>query len=305
MSARAPGSETQRAGTRRAGRRGPCARWAGLRLCRAAAALLVVLGAALAIAPAAEAQAVVDVLRDQRLRVRMAEVMAQLGPLVPTRPLAALGAPDPIVAEVLTARAVAAARIDSASAARRDSVARSVRLERIVWTKTEPDEQGSFLERYRETFWRSSDPRAGIPLDTTATTTLRGLLQSVFGAPTRNADAFRQVGYAGAETVQFEYWFVVNDSIPVLVMDIDGPFGRGLLLAGSESDAALLPLLKADLFARLDDALGPDPWVDYYRSFDRGAWYRTGYNGTALFTVEIRPPAWSRRSGVDRWNIHR
>jgi hypothetical protein len=253
----------------------------------------------------AHAQAVVDVLREQRLRARMAEVMDQIGPLVATRPLVPLGAVDPIVAEVMAARAAVAARIDSASAARRDSVARAVRLERIVWNKTEPGEQGAFLERYRETFWRSSDPRAGIPLDTTATTTLRGLLQGVFGAPTRNADAFRQVGYAGAETVQFEYWFVVNDSIPVLVMDIDGPFGRGLLLAGSESDARLLPLLKEDLFARLAAALGPDPWVDYYRSFDRGAWYRTGYNGAGLFTVEIRPPAWSRRSRVDRWNIHR
>ena len=274
---------------------------------RAAASVLALVALASA-APLAQAQSVVDVLREQRLRARVAEVMDRLGPRVAARPVATLGQLDPIIAEVLAARAAVARRADSLAAAEADSAARAERalgLDRLVWVKTEPDAQGVFLERFRETYWRASDPRAGNPLDTTATTALRGRLQSVFGRPTRNADALRQVGYAGSETVQFEYWFVVNDSIPVLIMDIDGPFGRGLLLAGSEQHASLLPRLKDDLVARLNAALGPDPWVDYYRSFDRGTWYRTGYNGESLFTVEINAPAWSRRSRADRWNIHR
>lgn len=255
----------------------------------------------------AQAQGVVDVLREQRRRARVAEVLTHLGERVVPQPVVPLGPPDPFVTEALARRAAAAARADSlVAAARADSLAAaSMRLERMVWQKTEPDAQGSFLDRYRESFWRASDPRAGNPIDTTATTTLRGRLQTVFGRPTRNADALRQVGYAGSESVQFEYWFVVNDSIPVLVMDIDGPFGRGLLLAGDEAHARLLPLLKDDLADRLADAVGPNPWVDYYRSFERQQWFRTGYNGETLFTVEINAPAWSRRSRVDRWNIHR
>ena len=276
---------------------------------RALLSLLVALCALLAAAPTASAQDVVDLLRRQRRDARVAEILATLPARVDAHPLRPVGPPDPLVEGVLRGRARAYARLDSlARVARVDSlaaVAAAAPPPDWRWAKTAPGAQGAFLARYRETFWRSSDPSAGNPIDTTRTTALRGRLQAVFGDPTRNADALRQVGYAGSETVQFEYWFVVNDSIPVLVMDIDGPFGRGLLLAGDEADAAVLPHLKADLAVRLADAVGPDPWVDYYRSFERNQWYRTGYNGATLFTVEIRPPAWSRRARVDRWNIHR
>jgi hypothetical protein len=273
-------------------------------------ALLSLLAAACSLlpaAPAAQAQDVVEVLRRQRRDARVAEILATMPAQVASRPLRPLGPSDPIVEAVLRGRARAYARLDSlARIARADSLAALPATPVTYrWAKTAPDEQGAFLALYRETFWRSSDPAASNPIDTTSTTALRGRLQAVFGDPTRNADALRQVGYAGSETVQFEYWFVVNDSIPVLVMDIDGPFGRGLLLAGDEADAAVLPHLKADLAVRLTDAVGPDPWVDYYRSYERGQWFRTGYNGETLFTVEIRPPAWSRRARVDRWNIHR
>ena len=255
--------------------------------------------------PQAHAQSVVEVLQEQRLRARATEVLAELGPRVRPRPVAPLGASDPFVEALLAARRARAAAADSVAAAERDSVARSLQLNQIAWTKMEPDAQGSFLERFREVYWQAATPRSSEPLDTTATTALRGRLQAVFGRPTRNADALRQVGYAGSEFVQFEYWFVVNDSIPILVLDLDGPFGTGLLVAGSESNASLLPVLKADLAARLAEALGPDPWVDYYHSFERRQWYRTGYNGTEQFTLEIRPPGWSRRDRVDRWLIHR
>ena len=185
---------------------------------------------------------------------------------------------------------------------RRDSLAGTPA--RFVWDKVEPDAQGRFLDRYREAFWRASDPR-GLTIDTTETPVLRGLLQSAFGRPTRNADAVRQVGYAGNEFVQFEYWFVVNDSIPLIILDLDGPFGRGLLLAGAEAFSEALPDLRADLSEKLLGAPGRDPFVDYYHSFERQQWFRTGFNGTDDFTVPIRPPGWSTRSTVDRWIIHR
>lgn len=270
-------------------------------------ALCVLVPLAPCLVPASQAQDVVELLLRQRRDARVAEILATMPTRVDARPLRPLGPSDPIVEAVLRGRARAYARLDSLARARRaDSLAALPTAPAAYrWAKTAPEEQGAFLASYRETFWRSSDPSAGNPIDTTRTTALRGRLQAVFGDPTRNADALRQVGYAGSETVQFEYWFVVNDSIPVLVMDIDGPFGRGLLLAGDEADAAVLPHLKADLAVRLAAAVGPDPWVDYYRSYERGQWFRTGYNGETLFTVEIRPPAWSRRARVDRWNIHR
>gem|GEM_PF-1130114 len=300
MGERGAGSGERGRTVRRNARAGVFPRPALLSLLAAACSLLPA-------APAASAQDVVELLRQQRRDARVAEILATMDARVAPHPTRRLGTPDPYVQAILDRRAARAALADSlAQAARADSLAAlPAPVLTFRWDKTAPDAQGAFLARYRETFWRSSDPSAGNVIDTTRTTALRGRLQAVFGDPTRNADALRQVGYAGSETVQFEYWFVVNDSIPVLVMDIDGPFGRGLLLAGDETDAAVLPHLKADLAVRLADAVGPDPWVDYYRSYERNQWYRTGYNGATLFTVEIRPPAWSRRARVDRWNIHR
>ncbi len=253
------------------------------------------------------AQQVVELLQQQRLEARVAEVAATLGPEVAVRPVRLLGEADPFMDAFLAVEARRQAVRDSIEAERlaqirRDSLAGTPT--RLVWRKVEPDAQGAFLDRYREVFWRASDPLR-LALDTTATPLVRGLLQNVFGRPTRTADALRQVGYTGNEFVQFEYWFVVNDSIPVLLLDLDGPFGRGLLLAGSEEFAEALPGLKADLSRQLFEAPGPDPFVDYYHSFDRRKWFRTGYNGTEFFTVEIRPPGWIQSRAVDRWIIHR
>src|SRR5690606_296284 len=130
----------------------------------------------------------------------------------------------------------------------------------------EPDEQGPFIGEYGEVFWVAA-PRLAA-LDTVATPRLRALLNGAFGAPTRNAAAAEQEGYAGSEHVQFEYWFAVNDSIPLLVLDRDGPFGRGLIVAGDEAHRRLLPLLAADLAARLARAR-PTPYADYYHAQER------------------------------------
>ena len=257
--------------------------------------------------PSAHAQGVVEILRQQRLAARVAEVAAELGDTVAPLPARRLGAADPVTARfeavVARRRAVADSLVaDSLAQVRRDSLAGTP--DRLVWSKVEPAEQGRFLDRYREVFWRAGNP-SGLALDTTATPTLRARLQSTFGRPTRNADAVRQVGYSGNEFVQFEYWFVVNDSIPLLLLDLDGPFGRGVLVAGAEAFADALPELRADLSRQLTDAPGPDPFVDYYHSFERRQWYRTGYNGADFFTVPIREPGWTRRETPQRWNIHR
>ena len=262
---------------------------------------------AASLGPAARAQdaaSVAEVLRAQRRAARLAEVLGEVGRAVPPRAPRALSTPDPYSQVALDARAARRARADSLDRARADSLARIVRLDAIDWDRVPADQQGPFVERFRETYWVSAAPR-GLPIDTVETRELRGRLQYLFGKPTRNADALRQEDYAGSEFVQFEYWFVVNDSIPALVLDIDGPFGTGLVLAGAEEHERELALLKEDLSKRLMRAPGPNPYVDYYHSFDRRAWYRTGYNGVEFFTVGIRAPRWSFAARPQRWVIHR
>lgn len=274
------------------------------------AAALRVFGAlllALGVAVPASGQNVVDLLRTQRRDTRLAEVMAELGARVPPKPIRA-GSDDPHVTAFYAVRAREQAVRDSARDAAEAAADRSIvaaRLAAARWRKVEPGDQGDFLDRYRETYWQAVHEGPRATLDTTSTPVLRGRLQAAFGRPTRNADAQQRYGYGGSEFVQFEYWFIVNDSIPVLALDLDGPFGRGLLIAGDEVQADLLPTLKADLAGRLGAAIRSDPYVDYYRSYERDQWFRTGYNGAEFFTVPVRAPRWSGQDPGDRWIIHR
>lgn len=270
-------------------------------------AVLAVLLAAPLVATV-RAQSVVDVLVRQRREARVAEVLAEIGERVPPRPSVTAPPTDPVLRAYLAVEARRQAARDSlvqADQAAADSLIRAAQLATLRWRKVEPDDQGEFLDRYREAYWQAAHPRAGVAIDTVDTEELRGRLQAAFGRPTRNADALRRYGYGGSEYVQFEYWFVVNDSIPVLALDLDGPFGTGLLVAGDERHRALLDDLKRDLSQQLVAVRRPDPWVDYYHSYDRKQWFRTGYNGTDYFTVEVRAPRWSGRSESERWIIHR
>lgn len=274
---------------------------------RSGAVVLLALVVSALVPHEAQAQSVVDVLRQQRAKARVAEIGAELGAFVPPRPLRPVGETDEHTAALLAVRASEQAVRDSlvrAEEAKADSLIRAAQLATARWHKVDADAQGSFIEQYREAYWLAATVGRGDAIDTMATPELRGRLQALFGDPTRNADARQRYGYGGSEYVQFEYWFVVNDSIPVLALDVSGPFGRGLLIAGEESQGAFLAVLKADLSRQLA-ARRSDPYVDYYHSRERGAWYRTGYNGAELFTVEVRPPRWSGQVPGDRWIIHR
>ena len=276
-------------------------------LVRALVALLVPLFSLL-VPPAPEAQGVVEVLQRQRRDARTAEILGQIGPRAPVLPLVEVGRRDPHVEAFRAVGAARQARRDSlvaAEEARADSLILAARLATLRWRKVEPDAQGAFLEQYREAYWQAAQPQRGLAVDSLDTPTLRGRLQAAFGRPTRNADAQRRYGYGGSEYIQFEYWFVVNDSIPVLALDLDGPWGRGLLVASDEAHADLLADLKADLSARLTAVGREDPWVDYYHAYERRAWFRTGFNGAERFTVEVLAPGWSGREDSDRWIIHR
>ena len=283
----------------------PTARPGAARRRAARWAALVAVGLAWASAPPAAAQSeLTDVLRRQRQDAGVAEALAEVGARIPPRRVVRLTPVDRPTRIYRALYAAQQARRDSVARVRRDSLAAIVRLDAVDWQRVRPEDQGTFIERFREAYWVSARP-GGLPIDTVGTADLRGRLQRVFGRPTRNADALRQQNYSGSEYVQFEYWFVVNDSIPALVLDIDGPFGDGLVLAGDETYERYLPLLKADLSERLTSVSGPDPWVDYYHSYDRGQWFRTGYNGVEQFTVGIRPPRWSFSTRSTRWTIHR
>lgn len=126
-------------------------------------------------------------------------------------------------------------------------------------------------------------------LDTTATPRLRAKMQSAFGDPTQTiVEVLR--GADPMEYIQFEYWFVVNDSIPVVVMDAHGPHDHGVVLAGDHRFRELLPMLRQSLLGRALREAPYGAYVDYFYDELTESWLRTGYDGAGFFVETISPP---------------
>ena len=147
-------------------------------------------------------------------------------------------------------------------------------------------ERSWFRNRFSDTHWAFLGETADHTfLDTTRTTDLRARLQAHFGDPTRTL-ADRPLEKPPDNRTQFEYWFVVNDSIPVQVMDTMGPKGRGLIVAVERAYRGRLRALRDTLLAPLRRSRRA-PHVDYYYDTRRERWYRTGYDGQSFFLEQI------------------
>jgi len=150
-----------------------------------------------------------------------------------------------------------------------------------------------FRNTYGDTDWSflGSGPRLTV-FDTTRTRELRARLQAHFGDPTFtpaevDLDAWRrQPDSTRDDLVQFAYWFVVNDSIPVRVTDVDGPAGRGLIVSTDQAYRDRLVALRAALLAPLRRRERV-PYIDYYHNPTTGRWYRVGFDGQSFFREHI------------------
>lgn len=274
---------------------------------RGGARWFVALAVLLVLVPEVQAQdAVLEALRDQRQRVRSVEVLQEIGPksaaygpaevaarseregyrrvspmlpsmrppAVPLPPLRIRPEPPPPAAPV-------GPRV----------------LEDLQWSRVAPGDEAAFLARFGDALWTSADRFARTPIDTMQTLEVRARLHATFGAPTRTpiARGRPEMG-SGSEFIQFEYWFAVNDTIPFVVMDRAGPFGRGVVMVADEEHADVLRTVREDLARRLLMTSHLMPYVDYYQSREGGQWYRTGYDGTRYYILETERPRWARRS---------
>jgi hypothetical protein len=170
-----------------------------------------------------------------------------------------------------------------------------------------------FRDRFADTRWSFLGSGAWTVLDTTHTRVLRARLQAQFGDPTQTlADVWRNArgaasgsrqngpgsnaGDSNADapalrdaTAQFEYWFVVNDSIPVIVTDTRGPYDRGLIVSSDQRYRDRLPALRRAVLAPIAQSDSTAPYVDYYRDAQTRRWYRTGYDGRTYFLRRTYP----------------
>lgn len=145
-----------------------------------------------------------------------------------------------------------------------------------------------FQKEFGDTKWSFLGASSYLtPLDTTFTRELRARLEAQFGAPTLTlADLGRED--APDEYIQFEYWFVVNDTIPAMVMDVHGPYDRGLIVATDRRFRDELQAFREALLAPVLHADERAPYVDYFYDTEIEAWYRTGYDGVDFFLEPIR-----------------
>lgn len=148
-----------------------------------------------------------------------------------------------------------------------------------------------FEQEYDETLWAYVGSNYWTPVDTMYTWRWRAILEETFGPPTKTLaelDFSREIRLE--EYIQFEYWFVLNDSIPLRIMDVNGPFERGLVVSTDQRYRHILFDIRQAFL--LDLAISPalKPYADYYYHTELNTWYRTGFDGEAFFLEPISRP---------------
>ncbi len=248
--------------------------------------LLVLLGPVCAVGRPARAQTLIDLYLTERLRVQ-AEELQRRGALH-MRPLP----PEPVPSAADTLRAWLLARRPSSPAPPADAPP-PFTVER--WRLMKKLERHWFEKTFRETKWAFLGSNTFSPLDTLRTQDLRARLEAHFGPPTKTVVELDSLEHRTREEfVEFEYWFVVNDTIPLVLMDVNGPFERGLVTATDHRFRNILFDLRETFLRDLIADETRAPYVDYYYQYDTQTWYLTGFDGGAFFLRRIARPAFFR-----------
>ena len=144
---------------------------------------------------------------------------------------------------------------------------------------------------FNTTQWAFTGSNSRSPIDTMRTADLRSRFQTVFGAPTRTlVESPDPDSLQREQIIEFEYWFLLNDSIRVAVIDVNGPWDRGVVLAADQRFRSQLPTIKRDFLEQLIPAAERTGFTDYYYNLDQRTWYLTGFDGASFFDRRIERP---------------
>lgn len=242
-------------------------------ICLLLGLILGLSGSAAAQDSTSTAPSLIDRYQAARLRIMVDRMLREGEPGLPTLPAERI---PTSVDTLLRVPRDTAEEADSTSPGIRIAERRVVRkLERAWFDSTYAGTEWAYLGRSRQfTF-----------LDTTTTQDLRARMEAVFGRPTETLGDFN-LREPREEYVQFEYRFIVNDSLPVVVTDVSGPKGRGVILSSTAAYRDSLHALRTALLDTLRHAPRA-PYVDYYYDVENDAWYRTGYDGADFFRTTI------------------
>ncbi len=128
-------------------------------------------------------------------------------------------------------------------------------------------------------------------IDTLLTRDIRARLEKHFGPPTITlAESTVSTDSTNQDTIEFEYWFVLNDSLPVVLIDINGPWDRGVVISVPSAYRDILLDVKEAFLGQLIDSNERMPFSDYYYNSEQAQWYVTVYDGASFYDVRIDPP---------------
>ena len=146
-------------------------------------------------------------------------------------------------------------------------------------------------DEFDSTQWAFTGSNSRSPVDTMRTADLRARLQTLFGAPTVTlVESPSPDSLLREQVIQFEYWFILNGSIRVVVLDVNGPWDRGVVLAADQRYRSNLQDIKEDFLEQLIPGADRTRFTDYYYNVDRRAWYLTGFDGASFFDRRIERP---------------
>jgi len=152
-------------------------------------------------------------------------------------------------------------------------------------------ERQQFQNRFGNIAWTGQGLYNPTTIDRLPTVELRARLQAVFGDPTQTISDLIKENFRPGKAVQFEYWFVIDEEIPMMILDLDGPFENGLVYVGASRYVDMMPQVKRTLTRMLMDAdLEPASYSDYFFSPEREQWYRVEYRDGEYTREPIERP---------------
>lgn len=161
--------------------------------------------------------------------------------------------------------------------------------------KVEPSEKSQFENRFGDIKWTGQGLYNPTTIDRIPTIELRSRLQAVFGEPTQTiGDLINNQNFRPGKAIQFEYWFVIDGQMPLMILDLDGPFENGLVYVGASRFIDLMPQVKRTLNRLLMSENGdPEEFEDYFYSPERQQWYLVEYKDGEFQREMINRPTFN------------
>jgi hypothetical protein len=161
-----------------------------------------------------------------------------------------------------------------------------------TFRKVDNKDRAAFMTRFNQMRDMTGNGFQGeTAIDRIPSTEIRARLQRQFGNPTVTvADFVGAQNVRPGNSIQFEYWFIVNDSIPMMILDSDGPFANGLVIGGSSRYVDRMPEVKRAFSDKLMSDRTLAEFNDYFYSPERELWYQIRYSNGKFETKTISVP---------------